>query len=64
MSITTEGPTNTPVRPFSIDVPEAELEDLRQRVAAHAGPTVRPRATHPQGIQLARVQQLRRLLGH
>ena len=35
MAVTTENPAGaTGIRPFSIDFPEAELEDLRARIEA------------------------------
>ena len=45
-------------RPFHIDVPEEELADLRQRVAATRWPD-RETVTDPsQGVQLATMQKL------
>ena len=43
MSVTTDNPGAAAVRPFTIPkVPEAELKELRSRIAATAGPTGRP----------------------
>ena len=59
MSVTTEGPTNpTPVRPFTTETPEAELEALRARVATTRWPDKETVADHSQGVQLATVQEL------
>jgi pimeloyl-ACP methyl ester carboxylesterase len=54
--------TTTPpeVRPFSIDVPEEELVDLRQRIAATRWPTKELVADRSQGVQLAPLQELAR----
>src|ERR687894_1882819 len=48
------------VRPFSIDVPEAALADLRQRIAATRWPTKELVADRSQGVQLAPLQELAR----
>ncbi len=59
MSVTTEGPINlTPVRPFSVEVPEAELGALRARVATTRWPDKETVTDHSQGVQLATVQKL------
>jgi pimeloyl-ACP methyl ester carboxylesterase len=50
----------TGVRPFTVDVPEAELEDLRTRIAATRWPEVEPVADQSQGVQSATVQELAR----
>ncbi len=54
--------TTTPpeVRPFRIDVPEEELVDLRQRIAATRWPTKELVADRSQGVQLAPLQELAR----
>jgi pimeloyl-ACP methyl ester carboxylesterase len=48
------------VRPFSIDVPEEELVELRRRVAATQWPDKETVADHSQGVQLATIQELAR----
>jgi Epoxide hydrolase N terminus len=48
------------VRPFSIDVPEAALVDLRQRIAATQWPEKETVADESQGVPLATMQQLAR----
>ena len=50
----------TAVRPFTIDVPEADLEDLRARLAATRWPDKETVADQTQGPQLATVQALTR----
>ena len=57
MSVTTE------LRPFTIHVPEAELEDLRARIAATRWPEREPVADQSQGVQLATMQALARYWG-
>src|SRR3712207_6428029 len=48
------------VRPFRIDVPEAELVDLRRRIAATRWPTKELVEDRSQGVQLATLQALAR----
>src|SRR5690349_21141173 len=48
------------IRPFHVDVPEAALVDLRQRVAATIWPDRETVADASQGVQLATMQQLAR----
>ena len=50
----------TAVRPFTIEVPEADLEDLRARVAATRWPDKEPVDDHSQGVPLATMQALAR----
>jgi pimeloyl-ACP methyl ester carboxylesterase len=52
--------TVTEVRPFSIDVPEEELAELRRRVAATRWPEKEPVEDQSQGVQLATIQELAR----
>ncbi len=51
---------DTTVRPFTIDVPEADLEDLRARLAATRWPDKETVPDHSQGTPLATVQALAR----
>jgi pimeloyl-ACP methyl ester carboxylesterase len=51
---------NTEVRPFRVDVPEAELVDLRQRIAATRWPARETVSDDSQGVQLATMQALAR----
>jgi pimeloyl-ACP methyl ester carboxylesterase len=48
------------VRPFSIDVPEEELVDLRRRIADTQWPERETVADESQGVQLAIIQELAR----
>jgi pimeloyl-ACP methyl ester carboxylesterase len=50
----------TGIRPFTIDVPEADLEDLRARLAATRWPDRETVADQTQGPQLGTVQALTR----
>jgi pimeloyl-ACP methyl ester carboxylesterase len=52
--------TATEIRPFRVDVPEAELEDLRRRVAETRWPEKETVADQSQGVQLATIQALAR----
>ncbi|HMI98665.1 MAG TPA: epoxide hydrolase [Gaiellaceae bacterium] len=48
----------TEVRPFSIEVPEEELDDLRRRIAATRWPSKELVEDRSQGVQLATMQAL------
>src|SRR5215218_3417470 len=52
--------TGTPIRPFSIDVPEEDLVALRHRIAATQWPEKETVADDSQGVQLATMQELAR----
>src|SRR5918998_6813678 len=52
--------TNPEVRPFSIDVPEEKLADLRRRIDATQWPEKETVADESQGLQLATMQELAR----
>src|SRR3982074_3559007 len=47
-----------PTRPFQVNVPEKELVDLRQRIAATRWPDRETVADRSQGAQLAKMQAL------
>jgi hypothetical protein len=49
----------TEVRPFRIDVPEEDLEDLRRRIAATNWPEKETVADQSQGIPLSLIHQQR-----
>jgi pimeloyl-ACP methyl ester carboxylesterase len=49
---------NTAMRPFRINVPQAELDDLRKRVLATRWPEKEPVNDHSQGVPLATMQKL------
>ena len=51
------------IRPFRIDIPEADLVDLRRRVLATRWPDRETVADQSQGVQLAKLQQLARYWG-
>ena len=59
MSATTEKPSGaTEIRPFQVEVPEADLEDLRQRIAATRWPSRELVDDRSQGVQLSTTQAL------
>ncbi|MEU5942608.1 epoxide hydrolase [Micromonospora sp. NPDC047548] len=61
MAVKTEArPSTTEVRPFNIEIPEAELEALRARIAATRWPEKETAADQSQGVQLATIQALAR----
>jgi pimeloyl-ACP methyl ester carboxylesterase len=51
---------DTTIRPFTIEAPEAELEDLRARIAATRFPEKELVEDRSQGVQLATIQALAR----
>src|SRR5215212_6075696 len=55
--------TETTIRPFRIDVPEEDLVDLRQRIAATRWPDRETVPDRSQGAQLAEMQELVRYWG-
>ena len=48
------------IRPFTVDVPEAALDELRRRVDATRWPTMELVADRSQGVQLATIEELAR----
>jgi pimeloyl-ACP methyl ester carboxylesterase len=48
------------IRPFTIDVPQAELDELRRRILATRWPEKETAADTSQGVQLATMQELAR----
>ncbi|MFB9807134.1 epoxide hydrolase N-terminal domain-containing protein [Haladaptatus pallidirubidus] len=48
------------IEPFSIDVPEEELDDLSRRIAATRWPDEETVTDQSQGVQLATIQELAR----
>ena len=48
------------IRPFTIEIPEADLENLRARIEATRLPSVELVADRSQGVQLATIQELAR----
>jgi pimeloyl-ACP methyl ester carboxylesterase len=57
---TTKYEPNTAVRPFRVDVPQADLDDLRRRINATKWPEKELVADQSQGVQLATIQALAR----
>jgi pimeloyl-ACP methyl ester carboxylesterase len=51
---------NTDVRPFRVNVPQEELDDLRRRIAATRWPSGELVDDRSQGVQLATMQELAR----
>ncbi len=61
MAVTTERITGaTAIRPFTVDVAEAELEDLRARIVATRWPERETVLDDTQGVQLALAQEIAR----
>ena len=61
MTVMAETPTgDTTIRPFAVDTPQADLEDLRARIAATRWPSKELVADRWQGVQLATLQELTR----
>ena len=58
MSSTIE--TATEIRPFQVEIPEEQIDDLRRRVAATNWPEKETVADHSQGVPLALIQELAR----
>src|SRR5437588_11777459 len=52
--------TEAGVRPFHVDIPEEDLDDLRRRIAAARWPSKELVADRSQGVQLAAMQELAR----
>lgn len=60
MSDTTTASADTAVRPFRIDVPQNEIDELHRRLDATRWPTKELVADRSQGVQLAAIQALAR----
>jgi pimeloyl-ACP methyl ester carboxylesterase len=58
MSTPTAKAETTAVRPFLVNIPEAELTDLRKRIKATRWPEKETVADASQGVQLATIQKL------
>ena len=54
---------DTAIRPFRINIPEAELTELRRRINATKWPERETVTDASQGVQLATIQSTRALLG-
>jgi pimeloyl-ACP methyl ester carboxylesterase len=60
MSVTEESAEATAIRPFTVEIPEAEIEALRARVVATRWPSKELVQDGSQGVQLATLQELAR----
>jgi pimeloyl-ACP methyl ester carboxylesterase len=60
MSVTSEKSGTTAIRPFSVDVPDEALDDLRRRIAAVRLPSKELVTDRSQGVQLKTIQELAR----
>jgi pimeloyl-ACP methyl ester carboxylesterase len=58
MSVTTETPDATAIRPFHVEFPGEAVDDLRRRLAAVRLPTQELVTDRSQGVQLATIQAL------
>src|SRR5690242_12083024 len=58
--VTKQSPNRTAIRPFHVDVPEAELVELRRRINATRWPDRETVTDATQGVQLATTQALAR----
>jgi hypothetical protein len=64
MAVTTaKSADGTVIRPFTVEIPEADLDDLRARIAASRLPEKETVADASQGVQLATIQELTRYWG-
>jgi hypothetical protein len=57
MSVTTEA---TAIRPFHLEIPEEQLDDLRRRIEATRLPSKELVDDRSQGVQLATMRELAR----
>ena len=55
--------TDTSIRPFHVQIPQAQIDDLRRRLAATRWPDKETVPDASQGAQLARMQELARYWG-
>ena len=60
MSDTTTASAESAVRPFRIEVPQGEIDELRRRINATRWPTGELVTDRSQGVQLAAIQNLAR----
>ena len=56
-------PAGDAIRPFRVNVPNADLDDMRRRVLATRWPAKETVADQSQGVQLAKLQRLVRYWG-
>jgi hypothetical protein len=60
MSDTTTGSAESAVRPFRIEVPQGDIDELRRRIDATRWPTRELVTDRSQGVQLGAIQKLAR----
>ncbi|MGW0503512.1 epoxide hydrolase family protein [Micromonospora sp. NPDC003241] len=61
MAVKTEArPRTAQIRPFTVEIPQAELDDLRRRIAATRWPEKETVADQSQGVPLATIQAVAR----
>jgi hypothetical protein len=58
--MSTTGETARDIRPFHVDVPQEELDDLRRRIGATNWPEKETVTDQSQGVPLAMIQKLAR----
>jgi pimeloyl-ACP methyl ester carboxylesterase len=63
MAVTTKRATGAAIRPFTIDIPDSEVEDLRARIVATRLPDKETVDDSSQGVQLATMEALVRYWG-
>jgi hypothetical protein len=64
MAVTTEAQAGaTAIRPFTVEISDADVEDLRTRIVATRLPDKEPVEDSSQGVQLATMQALVRYWG-
>jgi pimeloyl-ACP methyl ester carboxylesterase len=64
MAVTSEMPAGaTAIRPFTVEITDAAIDDLRARIAATRLPEKEPVADASQGVQLATIEALMRYWG-
>src|SRR5262245_31201412 len=60
MSVTSDKPATVPIRPFTVEYPESEIDELRKRIAAARLPSTELVDDRSQGVQLATIRELAR----
>jgi hypothetical protein len=60
MPATAKAAGQTEVRPFKVEIPEADLEDMRARIASTRWPDKETVKDQSQGVQSAPIQELAR----
>ena len=58
--MSTAAETRIDVRPFQLEIPDEQIDDLRRRIAATRWPSKELVADRSQGVQLATMQELAR----